>query len=169
MRYYGTITRWNSKRGFGAATIEDTGQEIFLALAAFTTLTRLPAEGQHISFNITEGRRGRKEAENVCFALDCADCFDVLVPPPENPLAGKQAIIGLIAVIFVCGIFATLWYGLHFSDNTPEEPAIKKQETMVHEVAAKIEAERKAWRDAVNRSNQRSGQPQRAKDNTSKQ
>ena len=55
MRYYGTITRWNSKRGFGAATIEDTGQEIFLALAAFTTLTRLPAEGQHISFNITEG------------------------------------------------------------------------------------------------------------------
>ena len=85
MRYYGTITRWNSKRGFGAATIEDTGQEIFLALAAFTTLTRLPAEGQHISFNITEGRRGRKEAENVCFALDCADCFDVLVPPPENP------------------------------------------------------------------------------------
>ena len=32
MRYYGTITRWNSKRGFGAATIEDTGQEIFLAL-----------------------------------------------------------------------------------------------------------------------------------------
>jgi len=34
MRYYGTITRWNSKRGFGAATIEDTGQEIFLALAA---------------------------------------------------------------------------------------------------------------------------------------
>ena len=51
MRYYGTITRWNNKRGFGAATIEDTGQEIFLALAAFTTLTRLPAEGQHISFN----------------------------------------------------------------------------------------------------------------------
>ena len=84
MRYYGTITRWNSKRGFGAATIEDTGQEIFLALAAFTTLTRLPAEGQHISFNITEGRRGRKEAENVCFALNCADCFDVLVPPPRK-------------------------------------------------------------------------------------
>lgn len=126
MRYYGTITRWNSKRGFGAATIEDTGQEIFLALAAFTTLTRLPAEGQHISFNITEGRRGRKEAENVCFALDCADCFDVLVPPPEKPLAGKQAIVGLIAVIFVCSIFAALWYGLHFSDNTPEEPAVKK-------------------------------------------
>ncbi|KZC78344.1 cold-shock DNA-binding domain protein [Neisseria flavescens] len=62
-----------------------------------------------------------------------------------------------------------MWYSLHFSDNTPEEPAVKKQETMVHEVAAKIEAERKAWRDAVNRSNQRSGQPQRAKDNTSKQ
>lgn len=89
--------------------------------------------------------------------------------PPENPLAGKQAIVGLIAVIFVCSIFATLWYGLHFSDNTPEEPAVKKQETMVHEVAAKIEAERKAWRDAVNGNNQRSGQPQRAKDNTSKE
>ncbi|MGN6888069.1 cold-shock protein, partial [Neisseria sp. P0014.S008] len=52
MRYYGTITRWNSKRGYGAATIEDTGQEIFHALAACTTLTPLPAEGQHISFNI---------------------------------------------------------------------------------------------------------------------
>ena len=45
MRYYGTITRWNSKRGFGAATIEDTGQEIFLALAAFTTLN-LPTPGR---------------------------------------------------------------------------------------------------------------------------
>jgi len=109
MRYYGTITRWNSKRGFGAATIEDTGQEIFLALAAFTTLTRLPAEGQHISFNITEGRRGRKEAENVCFALDCADCFDVLVPPPEKPLAGKQAIVGLIAVISIYAAFVYLF------------------------------------------------------------
>lgn len=88
--------------------------------------------------------------------------------PPKNPRR-QQAIIGLIAVIFVCSIFATLWYGLHFSDSTPEEPAVKKQETMVHEVAAKIEAERKAWRDAVNRSNQRSGQPQRAKDDASKQ
>ena len=168
MRYYGTITRWNNKRGFGAATIEDTGQEIFLALAAFTTLTRLPAEGQHISFNITEGRRGRKEAENVCFALDCADCFDVLVPPPENPCR-QTSHHRPDCRIFVCSIFAALWYGLHFSDNTPGEPVVKKQETMVHEVAAKIEAERKAWRDAVNGSNQRSGQPQRAKDNTSKQ
>ncbi|EEG33042.1 TPA: hypothetical protein ACFP4A_001027 [Neisseria subflava] len=40
---------------------------------------------------------------------------------------------------------------------------------MVHEVAAKIEAERKAWRDAVNRSNRRPGQPQRAKDDASKE
>ncbi|WP_232500827.1 hypothetical protein [Neisseria flavescens] len=55
------------------------------------------------------------------------------------------------------------------SCDTPEEPAVKKQETMVHEVAAKIEAERKAWRDAVNRSNRRPGQPQRAKDDASKE
>ena len=83
MRYYGTITRWNSKRGFGAATIEDTGQEIFLALAAFTTLTRLPAEGQHISFNITEGRRGRKEAEKRLLRPRLRRLpSDVLVPPP---------------------------------------------------------------------------------------
>ena len=89
MRYYGTITRWNNKRGFGAATIEDTGQEIFLALAAFTTLTRLPAEGQHISFNITEAAR-RKKPKTSRFALDCADCFDVLVPPPEKPLPANK-------------------------------------------------------------------------------
>ena len=169
MRYYGTITRWNNKRGFGAATIEDTGQEIFLALAAFTTLTRLPAEGQHISFNITEADAAAKKPKTSASPSIAPTASMSSSLPPEKPLAGKQAIIGLIAVIFVCSIFATLWYGLHFSDNTPEEPAVKKQETMVHEVAAKIEAERKAWRDAVNGSNQRSGQPQRAKDDASKQ
>ena len=156
MRYYGTITRWNSKRGFGAATIEDTGQEN-LFFAPCRLYHPYPPSGRRATHLLQHhrGRRGRKEAENVCFALDCADCFDVLVPPPEKPLAGKQAIVGLIAVIFVCSIFAALWYGLHFSDNTLEEPAVKKQETMVHEVAAKIEAERKAWRDAVNGNNRR--------------
>lgn len=83
MRYYGTITRWNDNRQFGAIREESMGTEVFAPLSAFTTLTRPPAEGQRVSFDIVKGRRGRDEAENICFSLDCVDEFDFFDTEPE--------------------------------------------------------------------------------------
>ena len=83
MRYYGTITRWNDNRQFGAIREESMGTEVFAPLSAFTTLTRPPAEGQRVSFDIVKGRRGRDEAENICFSLDCVDEFDFFDTKPE--------------------------------------------------------------------------------------
>ena len=71
MRHFGTIIRWNDKRRFGAIREENMGKEIFAPLSAFTMLPHPPAEGQRVSFEIIKGRRGRDEAENICFASDC--------------------------------------------------------------------------------------------------
>ena len=125
MRYYGTITRWNSKRGFGAATIEDTGQEIFLALAAFATLTRLPAEGQHISFNITEADAAAKKPKTSASPSIAPTALMSSSSPktPRRQTSHRRPDRRYLRLQH----FATLWYGLHFSDNTPEEPAIKNK------------------------------------------
>ena len=40
MRYYGTITRWNDNRQFGAIREESMGTEVFAPLSAFTTSTK---------------------------------------------------------------------------------------------------------------------------------
>ena len=108
MRYYGTITRWNDTRQFGAIREESMGTEVFAPLSAFTTLTRPPAEGQRVSFDIVKGRRGRDEAENICFSLDCVDEFDFFDTEPEpykKTFSKLLLIIPIIALLTAGGWF----------------------------------------------------------------
>ena len=103
MRYYGTITRWNDNRQFGAIREESMGTEVFAPLSAFTTLTRPPAEGQRVSFDIVKGRRGRDEAENICFSLDCVDEFDFFDTEPEPY---KKTFSKLLLIIPIIALLA---------------------------------------------------------------
>ena len=103
MRYYGTITRWNDNRQFGAIREESMGTEVFAPLSAFTTLTRPPAEGQRVSFDIVKGRRGRDEAENICFSLDCVDEFDFFDTKPEPY---KKTFSKLLLIIPIIALLA---------------------------------------------------------------
>lgn len=151
MRYYGTITRWNDNRQFGAIREENMGTEVFAPLSAFTTLTRPPAEGQRVSFDIVKGRRGRDEAENICFSLDCVDEFDFFDTEPEpykKTFSKLLLIIPIIALLAAGG-----WFGWDYWQKYQQQAqaaAAAPPKTMVEEVAAKIKAEREEWLDAVN-------------------
>lgn len=165
MRYYGTITRWNDNRQFGAIREESMGTEVFAPLSAFTTLTRPPAEGQRVSFDIVKGRRGRDEAENICFSLDCVDEFDFFAPEPEPYKKAFSRLLLLIPIIAL--IAAGGWFGWEYWQKHQQQTqaaATTAPETMVEEVAAKMTAERKAWLDAVNgRKTQKQTKPENSK------
>ena len=109
MRHYGTIIRWNDNRRFGAIREENMGKEIFAPLSAFTTLPHPPAEGQRVSFEIIKGRRGRDEAENICFASDCIGEADFFAPEPEPFKAAFSKLLWIIPVIAL--LAAGGWFG----------------------------------------------------------
>ena len=65
----GTVKWFNSQKGFGFITNEQSGKDIFvhfsgIALNGFKTLE----EGQQVSFDITQGPRG-EQAVNVNYIM----------------------------------------------------------------------------------------------------
>ena len=64
----GTVKWFNSTKGFGFITNDETNEEVFvhysgLAMDGFKTLE----DGQAVTFDVTEGQRGL-QAVNVCIA-----------------------------------------------------------------------------------------------------
>lgn len=66
--YKGTVKWFNSTKGFGFITNDDTNEEVFvhfsgLAMDGYKTLE----DGQSVTFDVTEGQRGL-QAVNVYLA-----------------------------------------------------------------------------------------------------
>lgn len=64
----GTVKWFNSTKGFGFITNDETNEEVFvhfsgLAMDGYKTLE----DGQSVTFDVTEGQRGL-QAVNVCIA-----------------------------------------------------------------------------------------------------
>jgi CspA family cold shock protein len=62
----GTVKWFNDAKGFGFITPEGGGDDLFvhfsaINMAGFKTLQ----EGQKVSFEITEGNKGKKQASNI--------------------------------------------------------------------------------------------------------
>ena len=62
----GTVKWFNDAKGFGFITPDGGGEDLFahfsgINMPGFKTL----AEGQKVSFEITEGNRGKKQASNI--------------------------------------------------------------------------------------------------------
>ena len=62
----GTVKWFNDAKGFGFITPEGGGDDLFvhfsaINMAGFKTLQ----EGQKVSFDITEGNKGKKQASNI--------------------------------------------------------------------------------------------------------
>lgn len=65
MVFQGKIIRWDDKRGFGFIQETQSTMEIFVHISSFISQTPRPTEGEAVSFDITNGKHGRKEANNV--------------------------------------------------------------------------------------------------------
>jgi len=59
----GTVKFFNDSKGFGFITPADGSKDVFVHVSALSSADSL-SEGQEVSFNITEGKKG-PQAENV--------------------------------------------------------------------------------------------------------
>lgn len=154
MRYYGTLTRWNERRRFGTILIDNSETEIFAALSAFEEDDYTPIEGQRVSFEITTGRRGRTEASHIRWASsidhddDDDENFDTSAAPKTR--FGRPSVIPLAVLLMIAAIATAGWFGYQYWQKRQAEA---RQKLLVDEVSAQIQAERKAWKDALNNRN----------------
>lgn len=65
MRTHGTLTRWNSDRGFGFITPAQPGDDVFVHISAFPRGFESPRIGEVISFETEPGPDGRLRAVRV--------------------------------------------------------------------------------------------------------
>ncbi|WOB51815.1 cold shock domain-containing protein [Xanthomonas hydrangeae] len=65
MRTHGTLTRWNTDRGFGFITPAQPGDDLFVHISAFPRSPDAPRIGELISFEIEPGKDGRQQAVRV--------------------------------------------------------------------------------------------------------
>lgn len=62
----GTVKWFNDSKGFGFITPDDGGEDLFahfsaITMSGFKTLK----EGQKVSFEVTNGNKGKKQASNI--------------------------------------------------------------------------------------------------------
>ena len=152
MRYYGTLIRWNERRRFGTILIDNSETEIFAALSAFEEDDYTPIEGQRVSFEITTGRRGRTEASHIRWASsidhddDDDENFDTSATPKTR--FGRPSVIPLAVLLMIAAIATAGWFGYQYWQKRQAEA---HQQLLVDQISEKIQADRQAWKEAVNR------------------
>lgn len=62
----GTVKWFNDSKGYGFITPDDGGEDLFahfsaITMSGFKTLK----EGQKVSFEVTNGNKGKKQASNI--------------------------------------------------------------------------------------------------------
>ena len=62
MRFEGTLSKWNDDRGFGFIQPTEGGQELFAHISAFPRDGQRPQLHEKLSFEVTLGQGGKKQA-----------------------------------------------------------------------------------------------------------
>ena len=101
MRTHGTLTKWNSDRGFGFITLPQSNEELFVHITAFKN-KHIPALGTTISFEV-EIADGKKRAKNVLVPGQTAPRNRYR--QTEQPLS-PLILIGSFALLLGIGYFA---------------------------------------------------------------
>ena len=62
MRFEGKLSKWNDDRGFGFIQPTEGGQELFAHVSAFPRDGQRPQINEKLSFEVTQGQGGKKQA-----------------------------------------------------------------------------------------------------------
>lgn len=61
----GTLKKWEDNRGFGFISRDDTGEEVFVHISAFSSRRSRPKTGERLEFIVEIGQDGKKRAQRV--------------------------------------------------------------------------------------------------------
>ncbi|MCC4617257.1 cold shock domain-containing protein [Xanthomonas campestris pv. asclepiadis] len=101
MRTHGTLTRWNTDRGFGFITPAQPGDDLFVHISAFPRGFETPQIGEVISFETEPGPDGRPRAVRVVRAGTHAPRHDAPVRRNATRRAPAKGRIGLGKVLLM--------------------------------------------------------------------
>lgn len=97
MRYLGRITDWNDRKGFGFVTPNGGGNRAFAHVKAFERLSKRPATGDLVSYELQQDERHRFNAVSIRFAIQQTRKD----ASADNPLPRKA-----ISTLFLAGLIA---------------------------------------------------------------
>ena len=105
MRFEGTLAQWNDDRGFGFIQPTEGGQTLFAHISAFPRDGQRPQLHERLSFEVTLGQGGKKQATAIERPRTMA------VPPqrrPHQPRMARSPSTGmfgkLVALLLVCAM-----------------------------------------------------------------
>ncbi|WP_115528605.1 MULTISPECIES: cold shock domain-containing protein [Xanthomonas] len=111
MRTHGTLTRWNTDRGFGFITPAQPGDDVFAHISAFARSAEAPRIGEVVSFETEPGPDGRPRAVRVVRAGTHAPKHNAparrnttRTPPAKGQIGLGKALLMMLAL--GCGAFA---------------------------------------------------------------
>ncbi|MFC3875448.1 excalibur calcium-binding domain-containing protein [Neisseria musculi] len=154
MRYHGTIMRWDYELGFGFIKEEQTKAEIFAHIGEFETENPPPRDGETVSFEIVSNQRGTEEAKNIEYLNRRQPAAAAAEPNENSPknlnrwLAGMAAALVGIPLLGAAGYYGLDYWQTYRAGQT-------NNAVVVDEVAEKMLAERRAWKEAVEATEKR--------------
>ncbi|RRJ83771.1 DUF1294 domain-containing protein [Aestuariirhabdus litorea] len=104
MRYTGTLTRWDDERGFGFIAVDQTGDQLFLHIKAFTGIRRRPVTGDRLHFEISRPLAGQSRAKAVLYEGEVAP----LRHPPRSGGTRFGALLGTLVDLLIVATFGLL-------------------------------------------------------------
>lgn len=70
MRYQGRITTWKDDKGYGFIVQNGGTEQVFVHIKSFKERQRRPVGNEIVTYEVSTDARGRKQAENVAFAIN---------------------------------------------------------------------------------------------------
>ncbi|MEO6115544.1 MAG: DUF1294 domain-containing protein [Pseudolysinimonas sp.] len=101
-RLSGVVTTWNDDRGFGFIKPDDGGADIFLHFTAVPRGAARPYQGQHLTFEVEQGEKGKPQAVHA-EPVVAAERGDPVVRPTSVVVA-VGSILGFATVFFVAHV-----------------------------------------------------------------
>jgi uncharacterized membrane protein YsdA (DUF1294 family)/cold shock CspA family protein len=98
MRSQGKITHWDDEKGYGFITPQDDGTAVFVHISAFTRTARRPQAGDPVSYETTQGKDGKPQAEQVRFSDQSV----------VKSLCSAPAV--LFTALFICFLLVSVWF-----------------------------------------------------------
>lgn len=107
MRNHGTLTKWNSDRGFGFISPAQGSEELFVHISAFPRDRIPPRIGEVVSYEIEDGKDGKKQAVRIMRPGSQRASRPSQRHSPSNPRAG---LVPTIASMLAIGAIGAIGY-----------------------------------------------------------